>query len=159
MYWNVARFEYKYMFMSGHFHVAYSAYEKHTFNATPTERFQQHPLVFAMNRTYCTFFLWRLHLAPPSHPSQSTTLLWLERPSSKCANLPTVALSNTEDHTSWSIYFCWFAPHGCCSSRTSRSWWIAHSKQCWLRGCNTCTKVGLDFLKWLIVKETSKMHT
>jgi len=40
------------------------AYENHTFSATPTERFQQHPLVFAMNRTYWTFFLWRLHLAP-----------------------------------------------------------------------------------------------
>ena len=44
----------------------YWANEDHTFNAKPTERLQQHPLVFAMNRTYCTFFLWRLHLAPPS---------------------------------------------------------------------------------------------
>jgi len=24
------------------------------------------------------------------------------------------------------FYFCLFATHGCCSSRTSRSWWIAH---------------------------------
>jgi len=51
----------------------YSAYENHTFNTTPTERYQQHPLVFAMNGTCCTFFLWRLHLAPPSHPGESTT--------------------------------------------------------------------------------------
>ena len=28
-----------------------------------------------------------------------------------------------------------------------------------LRGCNSCSKVGLDFLKWLRVKETSKMQT
>jgi len=42
----------------------------HNFNAMPTEKVQQHPLVFAMNRTYCTFFLCiksRLYLAPPSH--------------------------------------------------------------------------------------------
>jgi len=84
----------------------YWAYENHTFNATPAERFQQHPLVFAMNRTYRTFFLWRLHLASPSLPGQSTTLLWLERPSSKCAKLPTGAPSNNEDPTSWSFYFC-----------------------------------------------------
>jgi len=35
------------------------ACQNHTINATPTERLRQHPLVFAMNRTYCTFFLWR----------------------------------------------------------------------------------------------------
>jgi len=59
------------------------------------------PSFFAMNRTYCTFFLWRLHLAPPSHLGQSTALLWLETPSSKCTKLPTVAPSNNEDPTSW----------------------------------------------------------
>jgi len=32
----------------------YSPYENHTFNATPTERLQRHPLVFAMNCTHCT---------------------------------------------------------------------------------------------------------
>jgi len=31
--------------------------ENHTFNATPTEKLQQHPLVFAVNRTCCMFFL------------------------------------------------------------------------------------------------------
>ena len=30
---------------------------------------------------------WLLHLAQPSHPGQSTTLLWLERPCSKSAKL------------------------------------------------------------------------
>jgi len=48
-----------------------------TFNATPTERLQQHPLLFATNRTYHTFFLWRLHPARPSHPGHSTILLCL----------------------------------------------------------------------------------
>jgi len=28
-----------------------------TFNATSTERLQQRPLLLAVNRTYCTFFL------------------------------------------------------------------------------------------------------
>jgi len=53
----------------------YWARESQTFNATLTEKLQQHPLVFAMNGTYCTFFLWTLYLAPPSHPGQSTTFL------------------------------------------------------------------------------------
>jgi len=36
------------------------------------------------------------------------------------------------------LYHCLFTPriYGCCSSRTSRSWWIAHSTQCQPRGCN-----------------------
>jgi len=34
----------------------YWAHENHTFNATSTEWFQQLPFIFAMNRTYCTFF-------------------------------------------------------------------------------------------------------
>ena len=100
-----------------------------TFNATPTERLQQRPLLFAMKRTHRTFFLWWLHLAPPSHPGQSTTLLWLEYPGGKYAKLHTVAASNNRDLTSRSFYFCLFATHiyGCCFSRTSRSWRIAHS--------------------------------
>ena len=110
----------------------YWAYENHTFIAMPTERFQQHPLVFAMNRTYWMFFLWRFHLAPPSHPGQSTTLFWFERPSSKCAKLHTLAASNIRDPTSCSFYFCLFSSHTyeCGSSRTSRSWWIAHATEC-----------------------------
>jgi len=49
---------------------------------------------------------------------------------SKCAKLHTVAPGNNKDRTSWSFHFCLFAPHGCCSSRTSRSRRIAHSTQC-----------------------------
>jgi len=86
-------------------------------------------LLFAMNSIYRTFFLWRLHLAPPSHPGHSTSLLWLEKPSSECAKLHTVEASNNRDHTSYySISACSnHIYYGCCSSRTSRSWWIAHS--------------------------------
>ena len=102
-----------------------------TFNTTPTERLQLHALLFAMNRTYRTFFLWRFHLAPPSHPDQRTILLWLEKPSSKCSTLHTVAANNNREPTSCSFYFCFFAPriYGCCYSRTSHSWWITHSAQ------------------------------
>jgi len=60
------------------------------------------------------------HLAPRSHPGQSTTLLWLESPGGKYAKLHTVAASNNRDPTSCSSYFCLFATHiyiyGCCSS-------------------------------------------
>jgi len=38
-----------------------------------------------LNSTDCMFFLWRLHLAQPSHPGHSTILLRSKRPSSKCA--------------------------------------------------------------------------
>jgi len=40
----------------------------HTINTTPTERLQQHPLLFTTNRTNRTFFVWRLN---PTRPSQS----------------------------------------------------------------------------------------
>jgi len=83
----------------------------HTFNATPPERLQQHPLLFIMNRTDCTFFVWRLTLAQPSHPGHSTILLRLEIPSSMCAKLRTVAASNNRVHMPWSLYYCLFAPH------------------------------------------------
>jgi len=41
-------------------------------SAMPTEGLQQHPLLFTMNRTDGTFFLWSLHLAPTSHPGHSS---------------------------------------------------------------------------------------
>jgi len=103
-----------------------------TFHATPTESLQKHPLLFAVNPTDRTFFLWRLHLAPPSHPGRSTTLLRLESSSGKCAKLHIVAAGNSRNHTSCWFYFCFFAPYiyGCCSSHTFLSWWIAHSAKC-----------------------------
>jgi len=50
----------------------------------------------------------------------------------------TLAASSNKDHLMRSLCYCLFAPHiyGCYSSRTSRSWWIAHSTQCRPRGCN-----------------------
>ena len=47
----------------------------HTINAMPTERLQQHPFLFTTNRTDCTFFLLKQHLARSPHPGHSTTLL------------------------------------------------------------------------------------
>ena len=45
----------------------------HTINATPPERLQQHPLLFAT--TDRAFFVWRLSSVRPSHPGHSTILL------------------------------------------------------------------------------------
>jgi len=51
-----------------------------------------------------------------------------EIPSVKCAELRTAAASNNRDHSTRSLYYCLFAPRilWCCSSRTSRSWWIVY---------------------------------
>ena len=68
--------------------------------------------------------------------------------SDKCAKLHSVAASNSRDFLTRSLYYCLFAPHlglfVCCSSRTSRSWWIALSTQCRLRICNNI----LSCLQW-----------
>jgi len=89
----------------------------HTFNATPPESLQQHPLFCTTNYTDRTFFVWRLTLARPPHTGHSTILLrseipsgicaspalWQqvlrsEIPSGMCAKLRTVAASNNRDH-------------------------------------------------------------
>jgi len=81
-----------------------------TFSATPAKRLQQHPLVFTTKRTVRTFFfLWRLHLARPSHPGHSTILMRSESPSGMCARLHTVAASNNRDHAPQSLCYCLFA--------------------------------------------------
>jgi len=85
----------------------------HTINATPLERLQQHPLLFTTNRTDCTFFVWRLNSARPSHPGHSPILLRSEVPSGICAKLRTVAASNNGVHMPWSLCYCLFAPHTC----------------------------------------------
>ena len=108
-----------------------------TFNTTPTERLLQHPPLFTTNSTDRTSFLWRFHTTQPSHPGHSTILLQSESLSGKCAKLHTVVASNNRDHMPWSLYYNLFVPHihGCHSSRTPRSWWIAHSTQRQRRGC------------------------
>jgi len=65
-----------------------------TFNATSIKRLHQHPFLFTMNRTGRTFFLWRLHLAWPSHHGHSTSLLRMESPSGRCTKLHTVVAGN-----------------------------------------------------------------
>jgi len=55
-------------------------------------------------------FLWRLHLAWPSHPGHNNILLWSESMSSKCAKLHTIALSNSRDRMPQLLYDCWFTP-------------------------------------------------
>jgi len=66
-------------------------------------------------------------------------VLRFESPSGICAKLRTVASSNNRVHTTRSFYYCLFSPHiriCCCSSRTFRSWWTAHSAQRQRWGCN-----------------------
>jgi len=65
-------------------------------------------LLFTTNHTDCTFFLWRLHLAWPSHHhGHSTILLRSESPSGKCAKLHTVAATNNRDyHLTRSLIAC-----------------------------------------------------
>jgi len=57
--------------------------------------------------------------------------------SGKCTNLHTMAASNNKDYPTKSLLILLVRAtyiYGCCSSRTSCSWWIAHSTQ--RRGCN-----------------------
>ena len=66
-----------------------------------------------LQQTNRTFFVWRLTLARPSHPSHSTILLRSEIPSDMCAKLRTVAASNNRVHMPWTLCYCLFAPHKC----------------------------------------------
>ena len=84
---------------------------KHTINATPLERLQQHPLLFTTNRTDCTFYMWRLNSTRPSHPGHNTILLRSEIPSGICAKLRTVAARKNRVHMPWSLYYCLFVSH------------------------------------------------
>jgi len=100
-------------------------------------------------------------------PEWVVPVLQSESLSGKCAKLHTMAASNNRDHNltffvTSNMYYGSLASQaslevihqdhsigstplllvsttifGCNSSRTSRSWWIAHSKQCQPRGCNT----------------------
>jgi len=62
--------------------------------------------------------------------------------------------------TPQSLYHCLFGPriNGCYSSRTSRSWWIAHSTQRQPRGCNNVTEVFHFLLKRCLLLWTQMMH-
>ena len=110
----------------------------HTFHSWWSVLSTQHQLRGCNNVP--SFSLWTAPIAhsfcecctaPPSRLGQSTTFLWLESPGGKYAKLHTVAASSNRDSRSCPFYFCLFATqiYGCCSSRTSRSWRIAHSAQ------------------------------
>ena len=67
-------------------------------------------------------------------------MLRSEIPSGICAKLRTVAASNNRVHMPWSLCYIACSRHiyvWCCSSRTSRSWWITRLTQHHRRGCNT----------------------
>jgi len=115
-----------------------------TFNAMPTERLQQHPLLLYNNHTNGMFFVWRLHLAQPSHPGHITILLRSESPSSKCAKLHNVQQTTTKTtHRDHSVTACsrLIYIYMCCSLRTFRSWWTVHSAQHQQGGCNNSKTV------------------
>ena len=76
-----------------------------------------------------SFALWQqatIAITPRDHSSHTLLLRYI-----------VYIVSITRDYTPRSLYYCLFAPHihGCCSSRTSRSWWITHSTQQKRRGC------------------------
>jgi len=87
------------------------------------------------------YLFWSNIFNKSSHSCSNPRLLLLlrsESPGGKCAKLHNVAASNNRNQAPQSLYYCLFAPHiyGCCSSRTSRSWWIAHLTQRQRRDCN-----------------------
>jgi len=92
----------------------------------------------AFETRLCKFFQNHARIFP-MYLNYACMLLRSEIPSGTCAKLRTVAASNNRVHMPWSLYYCLFALHiyvWCCSSRTSRSWWITHLTQHQRRGCN-----------------------
>jgi len=104
----------------------------------------------------------RCHATAHGSTNEHMTILRSEGPSGMCAKLRTAAASNNRDHAPQPLFayasryvqsftsyyrqsfharttllllvratYIW-----CCSSRTSRSWWIAQSTQRQRRGCN-----------------------
>jgi len=71
-------------------------------------------------RSFCEGF----HTARPSYPGHSTISLQSECPSGMCAKFHTVAGSSNRDHPRDHSHI-----YRCCSSRTFRSWWTAHSAE------------------------------
>ena len=114
-----------------------------TFNATSTERLQKHPFLFATNRTDRTFFLWRLHLAWPSHhhhPMGWSQHHFVAIGKPKWQRFTLRQQATTEIyHLTRSLIacLCHIRVYVYYSSCTSPSWWIAHySTQRQPRGCN-----------------------
>jgi len=108
----------------------------------------------------CAFLTWHMFLNSALHK----ILLRSESPSGKCAKLRTVAASNNRVHMPRSLYHCLFALHiyiYCCSSRTSRSWWITQSTQRQRRGSNNAVRVSKEIqylLQHTIIKQVLVHH-
>jgi len=129
MYWNFARFKSIYIFMSGHFHALSMRKPHFQRNAnwkvpTTSPRFCNEPhllhVLFVKVAAGTTFTSWSKH--------HFVVIANVEQQVCKAFHC-CIAPSNNKDPTSWLFYLCLFAPHGCRSSRTSRSWWIAHAPQ------------------------------
>ena len=91
------------------------------------------------------------------------SVLRSQSPSGKCAKLYTVAASNNRERSCTSITlqcYCLFVPYtyGCCSSRTSRSWWITHSTQRQRRGCNKSNDFFLSWLTFVVLTVVSSVR-
>ena len=80
--------------------------------------------------------LWRLHLAAPSHPGQSTTLLWLESPGGKYAKLHTGSKQQYRSHVVlilfllvcetyiWVLFFTYIPFVANCALNTTLTEWL-----------------------------------
>jgi len=71
------------MFISGHFHVL--GMRKPHFQSNANQEVAATYPCFCNEPHLLNVLFMKVVLAPLSHPGQSTTLLWLEKPSSKCA--------------------------------------------------------------------------
>ena len=101
------------------------AYENCNFNSTPTEMLQQQPLLFAMNRTYRTFLLWRLHLAPPVNMSLKQRVIchwsaFLVSSKSKMQCMQIFASPNVQELRNHSVTFSVSNTDFMCRLRQSR---------------------------------------
>jgi len=81
-----------------------------TFNATSTERLQQHPLLFTTTAPIARSLYkgWTRH---DLHILVTAPFCCYQKSASSiCAKLRTVAASNNRVHMLWSLYYCLFAP-------------------------------------------------
>jgi len=112
-----------------------------TFNAMPTGRLQQHPLIFTTSTlvtcSYCEGCTWHdLHnlVTAPLCCDQKARAATVQ-------SFTPWQQATIEIHLTRSRYYCLFKPYiwyiyGRYSSCTSHSWWITHSMECQPKGCN-----------------------
>ena len=137
----------------------YWACDKHASNETPTEKLQQHLLVFCNEpHVLHVLFVKVVPGAPPSHPGQSTTWLWYWK--GRAASVQSYQLSHqATTKIPRRAYLISARSHHICGvlhAHAVRYEPLIHHKAYW-EAATLCSKAR--FLKWLIVKETSKMQT